>query len=241
MEVNDGEKTAAFIEVFCGCYSEYVKAIETLKIKNRNLFKDEVSPGLFLSYHNSFKSRILNNDTTVLRDLSYLNRRRCLSLEPSNEHTLLMFLSNLCIYAKLATKSYEKLSAEEQVMGDNILNRHFQRKVDLASSGSEDDVWQETLAEICRDIGETMNDDANAAYIRQKMEHISAENPSGVVNHMDVVRLLLSDGGDGGPIDIMGVVQKISNRITAKMNSGQLDEGALLRQSMRLMNCIPKE
>lgn len=240
MEVNDSKKTAAFIEVFCGCYSEYVNAIETLKIKNRNLFKDEVSPGQFLSYHNSFKNRILNNDTTVLRDLSYLNRRRCLSLEPSNEHTLLMFLSNLCIYAKLATKSYEKLSAEEQVMGDNILNRHFQRKSAITSTGSEDDVWQEMLAEISQDIGESMNEE-NSAYIRQKMEHIAAENPSGAVNHMDVVRLLLSDNGDGGPIDIMSVVQKISNRITAKMNSGQLDEGALLRQSMRLMKCIPKE
>jgi len=240
MEVNDSEKTAAFIDVFCGCYSEYVKAIETLKIKNRNLFKDEVSPGQFLSYHNGFKNRILNNDATVLRDLSYLNRRRCLSLEPSNEHTLLMFLSNLCIYAKLATKSYEKLSAEEQVMGDNILNRHFQRKLDITSTGTEDDVWQEMLAEISQDIGESMNEE-NSAYIRQKMEHIAAENPSGAVNHMDVVRLLLSDNGDGGPIDIMSVVQKISNRITAKMNSGQLDEGALLRQSMRLMKCIPKQ
>ena len=245
MEHLDHETAGSFMEIFCECYSEYVNAIKSLNLQNKSLFQEEVSPYQFLTYHNPFKHRILSNDATVLRELSYLNRRRCVSLDAPNVMSLMMFLSNLCIYAKLATKSFRNLSTEEQVMGENILNRHSQRKLGMVNQGNADEngIWCDIFADLQQDLSGLLVGETEE-YLRRELDEVSKQNPSGSVNPLDIIRILTKHNeggpGEGAPkIDVMSLVNKISERIAVHMQAGKLDEAALIRQSMRLMSHLP--
>lgn len=220
----------SFVVIFCDCYAEYVRAIETLNLKNRNLLECEISPSAFLAYHNPFKSRILNNDVSVLSELTYLNHQRCASTTPANRLHLLMFLSNLCIYAKLATKPSKRWSDEEIVMSENISSRYLQQRETPPSGGAG-----EFLYDICTDIHKDLSGMLTGEtdeFLRREMSSLGSTDI--LRNPMQAIDILKRAPN----LDLESFVGQISSKIAAKMESGSYTEADLMKECLRLMTHV---
>jgi len=235
MEISeDPTMLSDFTQIFCECHEQYVKCINTLNLSMKNQLPAEISPYKFHSTHDQYKEKVLASDPSVLLDIPYLNRRRCLSLSDSSKMALLNFLKNLYEFAKLATTDPDRLSNEERQLGDRILQAH---KEQIAGR-------QNFLADLFTDVRNELEEkfageDTRQALIDELQQYGGKSklqsDPIGVIS--DLIGRSENIGKEGAPASVfLEIVAKISEKATAKMKDKNINEQELMMQSIALLS-----
>ena len=235
MEISeDPTMLSDFTQIFCECYEQYVKCINMLNLGMKNQLPVEISPYKFHSTHDQYKEKVLASDPSVLLDIPYINRRRCLSLSDSSKMALLNFLKNLYEFAKLATTEPDRLSNEERQLGESILQAHNEQNADRRNF----------LANLFTDVRKELDEkfageDTRQALIDELQQYGGKSklqsDPVGVIS--DLIGRSENIGKEGAPASVfLEIVAKISEKATSKMKEKNINEQELMMQSLALLN-----
>lgn len=223
--------TNLFLESFCESYQKYFSVIEEYSLLNRNINPKNMSlsPSTFLADHQQFETKILAGDRSVLSELNYLGRRRLSTISPKNLDNLLLHLSNLYTLAKFATKEYSELTEEDRVLATNILG-----EMEKSHAPTQIIDSNTLLSEVMDDIQTVMTPDM-IEMLRGKL--VTEGGVNGMMkNLMTMVdsngNLDKSQLGDG----FTDLVASISDKVVGRIESGEIDEKALVTTMMTMMS-----